>query len=191
MDLGWRSLSARSLTRQEQTTYNRSKYTTGANRGQACDFTKVSVIVERSLKVGNFTVSFTDLSIPVAGVPMEVTRTYDTRDKRVGDFGFGWTLGLHNIRVEKSSVIGLKWFESVSQEFLPNYCLDPLGSHVVTVTFPGGKVLKFQASVTPHCQRSAPITSANISFAPCPGPSASWKSWALPMSRSMAAYPGQ
>jgi len=78
-------------------------------------------------------------------------------------------LGLHNIRVEKSSVIGLKWYESVSQEFLPNYCLDPLGSHVVTVTFPGGKVLKFQASVTPHCQRSAPITSASISFTPMPG----------------------
>ena len=44
--------------------------------------TKVSVIVERNLKVGNFTVSFTDLSIAVAGVPMEVTRTYDSRDKR-------------------------------------------------------------------------------------------------------------
>src|SRR5439155_21881655 len=131
--------------------------------------TKVSVILERNLKVGNFTVSFTDLSIPVADVPMEVTRTYDTRDKRVGDFGFGWTLGLHNIRVEKSSVIGLKWYESVSQEFIPNYCLDPLGSHIVTLTFPGGKVLKFQASVTPHCQRSAPITSANISFTPMPG----------------------
>src|SRR4030095_15557096 len=75
--------------------------------------TYLSVIVEKNLKVGNFTVSFTDLSIPVAGVPMEVTRTYDSRDKRVGDFGFGWTLGLRNIRVEKAGVIGLKWFESV------------------------------------------------------------------------------
>ncbi|HMG75196.1 MAG TPA: PKD domain-containing protein [Pyrinomonadaceae bacterium] len=131
--------------------------------------TKVSVIVERNLKVGNFTVSFTDLSIPVAGVPMEVTRTYDSRDKRIGDFGFGWTLGLHNIRVEKSSVIGLKWYETVSQEVFPNYCLEPVGSHAVTVTFPGGKVFKFQPNVAPHCQRNAPITSANISFTAMPG----------------------
>jgi RHS repeat-associated protein len=131
--------------------------------------TKVSVIVERNLKVGNFTVSFTDLSIPVAGVPMEVTRTYDSRDKRVGDFGFGWTLGLHNIRVEKSSVLGLKWYETVSQEVFPNYCLEPVGSHTVTVTFPGGKVFKFQPSVEPHCQRTVPITTANISFTPMSG----------------------
>ena len=48
-----------------------------------------TLIVECKLKVGNVTVSFTDLNIPVAGVPMEVTRTYDSRDKRVGDFGFG------------------------------------------------------------------------------------------------------
>jgi len=131
--------------------------------------TRISVIVERNLKVGNFTVSFTDLSIPVAGVPMEVTRTYDSRDKRVGDFGFGWTLGLRNIRVEKSSVLGLKWYETVSQEVFPNYCLEPVGSHAVTVTFPGGKVFKFQPSVTPHCQRNVPITSANISFTAMPG----------------------
>ncbi|HSS19125.1 MAG TPA: PKD domain-containing protein [Pyrinomonadaceae bacterium] len=131
--------------------------------------TSLSVIVERNLKVGNFTVSFTDLTVPVAGVPMEVTRTYDTRDKRVGDFGFGWTLGLHNIRVEKSSVLGLKWYETVSQEVFPNYCLEAVGSHVVTVTFPGGKVFKFQPTVTPQCQRITPITSANISFAPMTG----------------------
>jgi len=131
--------------------------------------TKVSVIVEKNLKVGNFTVSFTDLSIPVAGVPMEVTRTYDSRDKRVGDFGFGWTLGLRNIRVEKSGVIGLKWYETVSQEVFPNYCLEAIGSHAVTVTFPGGKVFKFKPSVTPHCQRNAPIVAGNISFEAMPG----------------------
>jgi RHS repeat-associated protein len=132
-------------------------------------WTKVSVIVERNLKIGNFNVSFTDLSIPVAGVPMEVTRTYDSRDKRIGDFGFGWSLGLHNIRVEKSSVVGLKWYETVSQEVFPNYCLEPVGSHTVTVTFPGGKVFKFQPKVAPHCQRNVPITTGNMSFTPMVG----------------------
>ena len=58
--------------------------------------TTQAIVVERNLKVGNFTVSFSDLNIPVAGVPLEVTRTYDSRDKRAGDFGFGWTLGVNN-----------------------------------------------------------------------------------------------
>jgi hypothetical protein len=43
----------------------------------------------------------------------------------VGDFGFGWSLGLKNIRVEKSGVLGFKWFETASQEVFPNYCVEP------------------------------------------------------------------
>ena len=129
----------------------------------------IAVIVERNFKVGNFTVSFSDLNIPVAGVPMEVTRTYDSRDKRVGDFGFGWTLGLHNVRLEKSGGLGFKWYETVSQELIPNYCLEATGSHLVTVTFPGGKVFKFQAAVTPHCQRFTAVTSGTLTFIPLAG----------------------
>src|SRR6185503_14899528 len=129
----------------------------------------IAVIVERNFKVGNFTVSFTDLNIPVAGAAMEVTRSYDSRDQRAGDFGFGWTLGLHNIRIEKSGGLGFKWFETVSQELIPNYCLEATGPHLVTLTFPGGKVFKFQAAVTPHCQRFTAITSGTLTFTPLPG----------------------
>jgi hypothetical protein len=38
------------------------------------------VVVRDNLKVGNFTVSFVDLEVPVAGQPIRVTRTYDSRD---------------------------------------------------------------------------------------------------------------
>jgi RHS repeat-associated protein len=131
--------------------------------------TSLNVIVERNLKIGNFTVSFMDLNLPVAGVPLEVTRTYDTRDKRVGDFGFGWSLGVRNIRLEKAGILGFKWYETVSQEVFPNYCLEATGSHLVTVTFPGGKVFKFEAAVTPQCQRLTPITTGTVSFTPQPG----------------------
>nr|MBA2702657.1 PKD domain-containing protein [Blastocatellia bacterium] len=131
--------------------------------------TTQAVIVEQNLKVGNFTVSFSDLNIPLAGVPLEVTRTYDSRDKRVGDFGFGWTLGVKNIRVEKARVIGLKWFETKTDEAFPNYCLEASAPHLVTVTFPGGKVFKFEASTSPRCQRFAPISGGTLTFTPLPG----------------------
>ncbi len=45
-------------------------------------------------KVGNFALSFTDLVIPVAGIPLTVTRQYDSLDTSPGDFGPGWRLGL-------------------------------------------------------------------------------------------------
>ena len=54
--------------------------------------------VASNLKVGNFTLSFVDLTIPVSGIPITIGRTYDTLDANVsGDFGFGWRLNLFDI----------------------------------------------------------------------------------------------
>jgi RHS repeat-associated protein len=46
------------------------------------------------LKLGNFRMTFTDLTMPVAGIPIAVTRQYDSLDSAGGDFGPGWRLGL-------------------------------------------------------------------------------------------------
>ncbi|MEO1617892.1 MAG: putative Ig domain-containing protein, partial [Planctomycetota bacterium] len=49
--------------------------------------------VKTDLKLGNFNISFTDLQIPVSGIPITLTRSYDTLDADVsGDFGYGWSL---------------------------------------------------------------------------------------------------
>jgi YD repeat-containing protein len=50
-------------------------------------------VSSQGLKLGNFTLSFTDLSIPIAGIPINVTRTYDSLNARTkDDFGYGWRL---------------------------------------------------------------------------------------------------
>jgi hypothetical protein len=51
------------------------------------------------LKIGNFTLSFNDLTIPVSGIPITITRTYDSRNRTTGDFGAGWTLDIKDIEV--------------------------------------------------------------------------------------------
>jgi RHS repeat-associated protein len=49
--------------------------------------------VAGELKLGNFRLSFTDLSIPVTGIPINLTRTYDTLTSNTrDDFGFGWRM---------------------------------------------------------------------------------------------------
>lgn len=51
------------------------------------------VTVAGELKLGNFQLSFTDLTIPVTGIPISVTRTYDTlTSNTTDDFGYGWRL---------------------------------------------------------------------------------------------------
>ena len=141
------------------------RFSSTDNAGQTST-TSSTVDVSRNTKVGNFTLSFNDLSVPLPGLPITVTRTYDSRDKRVGDFGVGWTLSVANVRVQKTGgAIGTGWDEEVQWSgFFPTYCLQPAKNHSVSVTFPDGKVYKFQPVNTPQCQQFVPITVPQIGF---------------------------
>ncbi|MBI3651403.1 MAG: hypothetical protein HY231_10325, partial [Acidobacteria bacterium] len=103
----------------------------------------VAVVVNGQMKVGNFTLAFADLSVPVAGLPIEVVRSYDSRDKRTGDFGVGWQLGITNVRLEKAAALGRFWNETYTGGFIPRYCLQPSKAHLITITFGDGRVFKF------------------------------------------------
>lgn len=60
----------------------------------------VLVNVVGNLKLGEFRQEFTDLAVPLAGIPVEVTRVYDTHQADTpGDFGFGWQLGVQDPRI--------------------------------------------------------------------------------------------
>lgn len=139
------------------------------NAGGQVSENTVTAVVGGDLKVGNFTVSFIDLDVPVAGLPIQVVRTYDSRDTRKGDFGAGWTLGLRNVRLEKSGVLGANWEQTVTEGFLPTFCLQPTKVPFVTVTFPDGRLFKFQASLNSQCQLIAPFEFATVGYNQLPG----------------------
>jgi RHS repeat-associated protein len=134
------------------------------NEGQSATFA-ITVTINKNLKVGQLALSFNDLTIPAAGLPIQVIRSYDSRDHRQGDFGFGWSLGLENIRLQKNRSLGKGWDEDVTQAgFFPVYCLKTVGDHIVTITFPDGKVYKFRAIAAPECQQFSPIQFPQIAF---------------------------
>src|SRR6185503_345820 len=61
---------------------------------------EVMVTVFGDYKPGRFTISTTDFTIPVAGVPITIVRTYDSLERgRVRDFGHGWSLSIGNPRL--------------------------------------------------------------------------------------------
>jgi fibro-slime domain-containing protein/RHS repeat-associated protein len=138
------------------------------NAGGQTSETSVSAVVEGEQKIGNFSLSYTDLQVPMAGMPISVVRTYDSRDKRRGDFGVGWTLNVKNARVEKTGELGAKWEETVSAGFLPTYCLQPTAAPYVTITFPDGRVYKFQARVSTQCQLVLPFEFITLGFQQLP-----------------------
>jgi hypothetical protein len=95
--------------------------------------------------------------------------TYDTSDKRRGDFGYGWTLGIRNVRVEKNNILGLRWRETSNGAVYPTYCVEATRPHIVTVTMPDGTVEKFEARLQQMCQQFAPVQGGNLIFTPHTG----------------------
>src|SRR5439155_5638641 len=94
--------------------------------------TEINVDVAGDLKLGNFTLSFTDLSIPVSGIPITVARTYDSLNAGSSqDFGFGWRLEFRDT-VLRTSV------PPTGDEEFGVYNPFKDGSRVY-VTLPGGK----------------------------------------------------
>jgi RHS repeat-associated protein len=129
--------------------------------------TSIQVQVAREQKVGNFTLAFQDLSVPVAGLPITVVRTYDSRDKGKGDFGIGWRLDIQTLRLKVTGVMGANWQQNQSGGVLNRrYDLVPTTTHKVSITLPDGKVEEFDFTPTPTSQPLAPIEVVTAGYTP-------------------------
>jgi len=106
-----------------------------------------TVQVDGNMKVGNFTTTFTDLQIPMSGIPITINRTYDSRDKATGDFGIGWRLGFRDIQLRTNRVPGSAW--AVIKSGLA-YFLQPMDDHKVSLTMVNGRVEEFDLKITPN-----------------------------------------
>jgi hypothetical protein len=138
------------------------------NAGQQASAT-TTVVVQKNLKVGYLTLSFNDLTVPVPGLPIQIIRTYDSRDQQSEDFGFGWTLGLRKVQFQKNRNLGRNWFESANvNNGFSSFCLEPNDDRVVTITFPDGREYEFQAGSGPECQSFAPISVPTLRFTQIP-----------------------
>ena len=144
---------------------------TSANAAGQFGRASVVVSVARNMKVGVFSLSFNDLTVPVSGIPIQVIRSYDSRDKGQGDFGIGWRLSLSNIRVQKNRSLSPNWQETQTfSGYLPQYCLFATDNKIVTVTFPDGRVFTFKTGGNQTCQQIGQIVAGTMAFTQQPGP---------------------
>ncbi len=96
----------------------------------------VRVNLAGNAKLGEFRLEFNDLELPLAGVPISVTRIYDTRQaNQEGDFGFGWTLGVQDAQIRETVPPGPgSGLFSTGHPFIPGvtrvYLTNPSGERV-------------------------------------------------------------
>ncbi|NJN12163.1 MAG: hypothetical protein HC815_31065, partial [Richelia sp. RM1_1_1] len=129
-----------------------------ADNGGKISYADQVVDVAGELKLGNFRLSFTDLEVPVTGIPITLTRTYDTLTSNdTDDFGYGWRMEFRDTDLRTS--VGK-----------PTEELEILGRQNgfddrsrVYITLPGGKreVFTFKPKVDQETAKVVgPLTSA-------------------------------
>jgi RHS repeat-associated protein len=137
---------------------------TDANGNKQSSF--ITVDIYRDLKIGQFSISFEDLNVEASGIPIRVTRTYDTRKKGENlDFGYGWTVDYQSVQVRKNMVLGLQWNVQVRQFLL---CLVPAGKRKINITLPDGKVERFIAANEDECAFGT-LPDVDIKLSALPG----------------------
>ena len=124
-----------------------------------------SIIVDGNLKLGRYQTTYQDLSVGVAGLPMQVLRTYDSFDKAVGDFGVGWNVDIANFRVSVNKPLGYGgWVqETFGCGFI--FCQTRYHSttpHTVTVVWPDGHQEIFDMTPANGSTFFAPLTAAGF-----------------------------
>ena len=134
----------------------------------------VAVSIEGAMKLGHFSITFEDLNLPVSGIPVTVSRTYDTRTRhRNLDFGHGWSLSYQNVRVHESRRPGFGWefkvYPSGPLGLIPNYCMESALGNVVSITLADGKVEKFRPKAVPECNKVLPLVDVSLVFVPVSG----------------------
>jgi RHS repeat-associated protein len=75
--------------------------------GVSLTYEAALVSVSGNLKFGELRLEFTDLAVPLVGVPITISRVYDSRQaSRSRDFGHGWSLGIQDAKIRKSLLEG-------------------------------------------------------------------------------------
>ena len=127
---------------------------------------EIIVLVTGQAKVGNFTISFLDLTLPVAGLPVEVYRTYDSRIRTLdGDFGYGWDMSVGGPDISISCDLGEEWaYETRTTLQVPLNYWDPVHPHEVYIDWGNGSSETFEMVLSPESFIDAPTGTISVSF---------------------------
>jgi len=128
-----------------------------------------SVIVEGEMKLGRYRTTLTDLTVGVAGLPIQVQRSYDSFDKAKGDFGVGWTMALADFKLSSNGPLGAGGWKMESCGgglIFSTLCFSADRPHVVTVTWPDGRNEYFDLTPEKGSTFFTGLTSAKFTGRP-------------------------
>jgi RHS repeat-associated protein len=137
--------------------YYQVKLTAYTANGQGL-YDEITVLVTGVAKIGNFSISFNDLTTGVNNFPIDVYRTYDSRQKnQIGDFGYGWTMSVGGPSISVTNDLGAGWTQ-LSRKILgiiPQYYWFPEYAHEINIDWGNGASETFALKLSPETSNAA------------------------------------
>src|ERR1044072_1941378 len=145
---------------------------TGTTAGGQTKTGRITVAVEGGMKVGNFTLSFVDLTVPLPRLATEVLRTYDSRARGTsGDFGHGWWVDVRQGSYRNNRRPGEGW--PIQKGLLPCQLVAESKSHFTTIRLSDREVYRFRPTLTlPAISGGGCCAQAGFAFVDGPVPGA-------------------
>ena len=133
---------------------------------------EIVVSVEGNMKIGNFSIAFQDMDVNVAGLPLTVIRSYDSRSRNTkGDFGYGWDMSTSGVKINESCNMSSNW--TVNRDPVGwgyyQYSITGKRAHIVTINYGNGKTEKFELEVVLPSPMSRPEYGVTLKFKPLNG----------------------
>jgi RHS repeat-associated protein len=126
------------------------------------------VQVTGKMKIGNFSMSFDDIDIPVFNFPLTVTRAYDSRNKdKSGDFGYGRNLKFDKATLSENGTPGLNR-QTVPDRTLfgtvISYKVAETKPHQILIDWGNGKTEHFNMVASGSYSSSSVIYGVTVSY---------------------------
>lgn len=115
-------------------------------------YDEITVLVCGNAKIGNYSISFNDLTTGVNNFPISIYRTYDSRHLyEMGDFGYGWemSIGGPTISVSGDLSSGRRLLNYMKYGYVPMYYWQDLKPHEVTIDWGNGRKETFTMKLDP------------------------------------------
>ena len=117
------------------------------------------------LRIGNMHIGFNDLSENIGKARISVNRIYDSRNKRRGDFGYGWSLDTSGMKLFENHPITDGYSMSISgSAFNMTYQLYETVSHDVTISYGDGSSDRFTLYINGGTSALTPVDEVSFSY---------------------------
>ena len=121
--------------------------------------------VEGDLKVGEMAIGFKDLTTTLPFGELNILRMYDSRNPAEGDFGYGWSLGLSGMSIQKTGELETGYEQKRSGSGLATvYRLEETQPHDVIISYGDGTSDRFRVELSPKSRRWLALEEVQVSF---------------------------